>query len=202
MLPVAVFWSRVRARCQPARRVRRISAARPGARVLAFGLIETLVIAALGLRLTWFQQPSESPRDRESLFFLLIGASITPVLVYLAFRQFAEAMGRPWMPMVIMLAGVGTERVFSTGFFNLRAARRGRRSDSRARESPTLISRTLGTAVIYFWLSRDAQLSAALPPRWFAPLSRARLLEMLASRSAGVGHATLRGGRIRGHRRS
>ena len=29
------------------------------------------------------------------------------VLVYLALRQFAEAMGRPWMPMVVMLAASG-----------------------------------------------------------------------------------------------
>ena len=40
-------------------------------------------------------------------FYLLFAASIVPVLVYLALRQFAEAMGHPWVPMFIMLAGVG-----------------------------------------------------------------------------------------------
>ena len=41
------------------------------------------------------------------LLDLLLAVSITPVLVYLVLRQFAEAMGRPWVPMFIMLAGVG-----------------------------------------------------------------------------------------------
>jgi len=43
----------------------------------------------------------------------------------------------------------------------------------------TLISRILGTAVIFTWLRLDPAMRAAWPRRWFAPLSRERLRRML-----------------------
>src|SRR5882757_9744608 len=57
MLPVAVFVARARGAGQPTECGEYL---RHGvALALGFGLIETLVIAALGLRLAWFQQPPE-----------------------------------------------------------------------------------------------------------------------------------------------
>jgi multidrug resistance protein, MATE family len=43
----------------------------------------------------------------------------------------------------------------------------------------TLLSRTLGSALIFAWLRMDPKMRAAWPRRWFAPVSAARLRRML-----------------------
>jgi multidrug resistance protein, MATE family len=57
------------------------------------------------MHLEWFRQPPEV-LAAVNPFFLLIGFSLVPVLAYLALRQFAESMGRPWVPMMVILSGV------------------------------------------------------------------------------------------------
>ena len=46
-------------------------------------------------------------------FFLLIGASFMPALVFQVQRQFAESFGRPWVPMSIILADVVLNAFFN-----------------------------------------------------------------------------------------
>jgi MATE family multidrug resistance protein len=174
MLPVSVLVSRAR------------GAGRPGecgeylrhglALALGFGVLETGLLLALGLRLDWFQQPAEVLAIVNP-FYGLIGASITPVLLYLAMRQFAEAMGRPWVPMFIMLGGVGLNAGLNWVLIygHLGAPALGLTGAGVS----TLVSRTLGTLVLFGWIHGDATLHAALPRRWFAPLSGARVREML-----------------------
>ena len=72
---------------------------------LAFGALETIGLGVMAAQLHRFGQPPEVLAIVIP-YFLLIAGSITPVLVYLALRQFAEALGRPWMPMAVMLGGV------------------------------------------------------------------------------------------------
>src|SRR5208282_2535841 len=72
---------------------------------LGSGVAEVAVILFLGLHLEWFRQQPEV-LAAVNPFFLLLGLSLVPSLVYLALRQFAESMGRPWLPMVVILAGV------------------------------------------------------------------------------------------------
>ena len=141
-----------------------------------FGAIETLVIVGLGRRLDWFQQPPEVLAIVNP-FYWLIGSSITPVLLYLAMRQFAEAMGRPWVPMVIMLGGVGLNAFLNWVLIygHLGAPALGLTGAGIS----TLVSRTLGVLVLFGWIHGDATLRAALPRRWFAPLAGGRLREML-----------------------
>ncbi len=174
MLPVAVFVSRARGAGRPEECGEYL---RHGlALALCFGLLETVVIAVLGLNLAWFRQPPEVLAVVNP-FFQLIGISITPVLVYLALRQFAEAMGRPWVPMVIMLAGVGLN-VFLNWIFiygHLGAPALGLTGAGIS----TLLSRLLAVMVILAWLYRDPELRAVLPARWLAPLSRTHVVEML-----------------------
>ena len=110
MLPVAVFVSRARGAGRPEECGEYL---RHGlVLALGFGVLETVVMAVLGMQLRWFQQPPEV-LAAVNPFFMLIGASITPVLVYLALRQFAEAMGRPWVPMFMMLGSVGLNVVLN-----------------------------------------------------------------------------------------
>jgi MATE family multidrug resistance protein len=143
---------------------------------LGFGVLETVVITLLGGRLDAFGQPAEILAIVNP-FFWLIGASITPVLIYLALRQYAEAMGRPWVPMIIMLGGVVLNAclnwVFIYGHWGVPAL------GLTGAGISTLTSRTLGAAVLFEWVRRDPRLNAALPRRWLAPLSRVTLGEML-----------------------
>ena len=174
ILPVAVFVSRARGAAKPEECGEYL---RHGvALALIFGVLETLLLAALGTQLHRFGQPPEVVAIVLP-FYLLIVASLTPVLIYLALRQFAEALGRPWVPMLIMLAGVGLNVVLNWVFIygNLGAPALGLTGAGVS----TLVSRTLGTAVIVWWLRRAAVFRAAWPRRWFGGWSVARFREML-----------------------
>jgi MATE family multidrug resistance protein len=174
ILPVAVFVSRARGAAKPEECGEYL---RHGVAVaLVFGALETLLLAALGTQLHRFGQPPEVVAIVLP-FYLLIGASLTPVLVYLALRQFAEAMGRPWMPMLIMLGGVGLNVLLNWVFIygHLGAPALGLTGAGLS----TLISRTLGTAVIFWWLRREPAFHAAWPRRWFGGWSMPRFREML-----------------------
>jgi len=174
MLPVALFVAHARGANRPAEAGEYL---RHGvALALGFGAIETVLIAALATQMQWFRQPPEIVAIVNP-FFLLIGASITPVLVYLALRQYAEAMGRPWVPMLVMLVGVGLNAflnwVFIYGHLGVPAL------GLTGAGISTLTSRTVGALAIFEWVRRDPRLNAALPRHWWAPLSRERLKEML-----------------------
>jgi len=174
MLPVAVFVSRARGAGRPEECGEYL---RHGlVLALGFGVLETVVMVVLGMQLRWFQQPPEV-LAAVNPFFILIGASITPVLVYLALRQFAEAMGRPWVPMFIMLGGVGLNVFLNWVFIwgHLGAPALGLAGAGLA----TLISRVIGVCAIFEWLRRDVAMRGAWPQRWWTPLSRVRLKEML-----------------------
>ncbi len=143
---------------------------------LIFGVLETLVMAGLSTQLARFGQPVEV-MGIVTPFFLLCAASITPVLIYLVLRQFAEAMGHPWAPMFIMLGGVGLNAALNWVFIygNLGVPALGLTGAGIS----TLISRALGALVILAWLRRDRAMRAAWPVRWLGGYSGARFREML-----------------------
>lgn len=174
MMPVAVFVARAKGASRPADCAEYL---RHGmALAFGFGLIETGLLVTLSMELGWFRQPLEVLAVVNP-FFVLIGFSITPALVYLALRQFAEAMGRPWVPMFIMLGSVGLNVVlnwiFIYGHFGAPAL--GLAGAGLA----TLLSRIIGTVVLFIWLRCDPELKRALPARWWLPLAGKRLSEML-----------------------
>jgi len=143
---------------------------------LGSGALEVAAIVLISARLAWFRQPPEV-LAAVNPFFVLLGLSLVPVLAYLALRQFAESMGRPWMPMLVILCGVALNVFLNWVFIygNLGAPRLGLTGAGIA----TLISRTLGTAAIFAYLRLDPSMRAALPRRWLAPLSAERLRRML-----------------------
>jgi MATE family multidrug resistance protein len=112
LTPVAVFASRARG---AGRHDEAGEYLRHGL-LLAFvsGTAEIVLIVFLGLHLTWFGQPPEV-LAAVNPFFLLIGFSLLPTLAYLALRQFAESMGRPWVPVLIILGGVALNAVLNWG---------------------------------------------------------------------------------------
>jgi MATE family multidrug resistance protein len=174
MIPVAIFVARAHG---VNRREDAAEYLRHGLAIaLGFGLFETVLLALVATQLRRFGQPPEVIA-MVGPFFGLIGLSITPVLVYLVFRQFAEAMGRPWMPMAIMLAGVALNAalnwVFIFGHAGVPAL------GLTGAGISTLSSRVLGAAALAVWVRWDPKLRAAWPQRWWRPLSAARLREML-----------------------
>jgi len=143
----------------------------------AAGLLEIAAIVYLGFRLEWFHQPPEV-LAAVNPFFLLIGVSLLPVLMYLALRQFAESMGRPWVPVLVIMSGVLLNILLNWVFIygHCGAPRLGLTGAGIS----TLISRTMGSVVIFAWLRYDPAMRSAWPRHWFAPLSLLRMRQMLA----------------------
>jgi MATE family multidrug resistance protein len=140
-------------------------------------LVEIAVIVYLGFRLEWFQQPPEV-LAAVNPFFMLIGVSLLPSLTYLALRQFAESMGRPWVPVIVILCSVMLNMLLNWVFIygHWGAPRLGLAGAGLA----TLIARTGGSLVIFTWLRLDPGFRSAWPAHWFAPLSWARTRQMLS----------------------
>ena len=201
LLPVSIFVSRARGAGRPAECAQYL---RHGlALALFFGVLEALALVVLSTQLDRFGQPPEV-LALVTPFFLLIAVSIIPVFGYLVLRQFAEALGRPWVPMFVMLGGVGLNAalnwVFIYGHLGVPAL------GLTGAGVSTLVSRTLGVLVIFAWLRRDPAMRAAWPSfaeasegapsgglgagggrghrslgegGWFAPFSRERFRELL-----------------------
>ncbi len=174
MLPVSIFVSRAHGAGDPHACGEYL---RHGiALAVVFGVFETVLMSALSFGLRWFHQPPEV-LAAVNPFFVLIATSLAPVLVYLVLRQFAEAMGHPWAPMVIMLGGVGLNAllnwVFIFGHWGMPAL------GLTGAGISTLISRTTGALVIFAWLRRDPAVREAWPARWLGNYSVARWREML-----------------------
>jgi len=175
MTPVAIFASRSRG---AGRHDEAGEYLRHGLLIAALsGLAEIAVIIYLGLHLDWFHQTPEV-LAAVNPFFLLIGISLLPSLAYLALRQFAESMGRPWVPVLIILAGVLLNILLNWIFIygHLGAPRMGLTGSGVS----TLISRTLAPITIFAWLRLDPAMKSAWPRHWLAPLSLERLRRMLA----------------------
>jgi multidrug resistance protein, MATE family len=175
LTPVAVFASRARG---AGRHDEAGEYLRHGL-LLAFvsGTAEIVLIVFLGLHLSWFRQPPEVMAVVNP-FFLLIGFSLLPTLAYLALRQFAESMGRPWVPVFFILGGVALNAALNWAFIygHLGMPALGLTGSGIS----TLISRTVGSAAIFIWLRQDPAMRIAWPRRWFAPISRERLRRMMS----------------------
>jgi MATE family multidrug resistance protein len=182
MIPVSIFVSRARGAQRPEEAAEYL---RHGiAAALCCGVVEMLMMFALGTQLHRFGQPPEVLAI-VTPFYLLFAASITPVLVYLVLRQFAEAMGHPWVPMFIMLGGVGLNALLNWVFIygNLGVPALGLTGAGIS----TLASRTLGAVVIFLWLWRYPGVRAAWPRRWLGEYSPTRFREMLGLGAPAAG---------------
>ncbi len=144
---------------------------------LAIGAMTTGALFALAGELHRFGQPAEVVAEIRP-YFDLIAASMIPTLVFQVLRQFSESLGRPWMPMAIMLAGVGLNIglnwIFIYGHLGVPAF--GLAGAGWA----TLTARTLGVAVIWMGLKRAPDIRAAWPRAWVTGFETARFREMLA----------------------
>ncbi|MEO0054267.1 MAG: hypothetical protein RLZZ50_214 [Verrucomicrobiota bacterium] len=111
-------------------------------------------------------------------YYALIALSLVPSLLFQADRQFAEALGRPWPPLAIMLAGVllnaGLNWVLIYG--KLGAPAWGLTGAGVA----TLLARVATVMVLRAWLKRAPEFAEAIAAARATRVMRARSREMLA----------------------
>lgn len=144
------------------------------------GLAGAIVLLLLGTQLHRFGQPAEVLAE-VSPYYEIIALTAIPSMIFQVLRQFAEAMGKPWLPMVIMLAGVGLNALLNWMLIwgHWGAPELGLAGAGWA----TLISRIAGAAILYLWVRNHAGFSAAWPYRgaqrgWLDGLSRERFATM------------------------
>jgi multidrug resistance protein, MATE family len=124
---------------------------------LTAGVLAFCLMAGLVTQLRRLGQPPEVVAIVRP-FFLLIAASIVPTLFFQVQRQFAEAMGRPWVPMGIMLADVALNAwlnwIFIWGHWGMPAL--GLTGSGLA----TLLARTAAVVALALWLRTSPTFSA------------------------------------------
>jgi len=174
LMPVAVFVSREHGAGDD----------RAGARWLQHGVVLAVLaglvalagMAALAAGFAHMGQPPEVLAQVQP-FYALIALSLPPVLVFQALRQFAEALGRPGVPMLILLGSVVLNAALNwiLIYGNCGAPALGLAGAGWA----TLIARMAALVAIILWLRRADALRAAWPVSWLRGLDRARFREML-----------------------
>ncbi len=149
------------------------------ARRLSWAAGAGLAAVMLGLLLVrdHFGQPAEVVAVMGP-YFALIAVSLVPTLLFQADRQFAEAMGRPWEPLVIMLgcvalnAGLNWVLIYGKlGFPEWGLTGAG---------VATLVARVVSVLVLRVWLSRVAEFREAMKEARRSGVEAARMREMLA----------------------
>lgn len=179
LLPVAVLT----ARAHGARDSRQCAEYLRHGLALAAGIAVLVVLLLVGLRarLEWFGQPPEV-LAAVGPFFTLLTLSLIPAFFFQVLKQYAEALGHPWMPMAILLVCVALNAVGNWlliyGHCGLPAL--GLAGSALA----TLLARLAACLGLWFWLARRTELHAERPgvpgnAPWFAPLEVERLREML-----------------------
>lgn len=120
---------------------------------LGIGLIAFALLAAVSTQLHRFGQPEEVVAVMRP-FFLLISLSLIPVFLFQVQRQFAEALGRPWVPMIIMIGDVGLNALLNWMFIwgHLGMPALGLMGSGLA----TLLARCAAVIVIGIWMRRSA----------------------------------------------
>ncbi|HVU25495.1 MAG TPA: MATE family efflux transporter [Opitutus sp.] len=154
-------------------------------RALAVGvsLGAIALLLAVSTRLQWFGQPAEVVAITPP-YFVLISLSLLPVLFFQVQRQFAESLGRPVGPMVIMLGDVGLNAllnwIFIWGHWGVPAL--GLVGSGVA----TLTARSLAVVTIALWLRSSPTFAAVrAAPREAWTWARLRALLTIGLPAAG-----------------
>lgn len=152
---------------------------------LRHGVATAIAASALAIGALWllgrelhrFGQPEEVLLEVHP-YFEIIAISLFPTLLFQAFRQFSESLGKPGGPMVFLLIGV-TLNIFLNWvliYGNLGAPRLGLSGAAWA----TLIARSFSLIIIIAWLGRLKVMRPVWPTRWLKRLSGERFRSMFA----------------------
>ncbi|MFT3784370.1 MAG: MATE family efflux transporter [Nibricoccus sp.] len=174
-VPVAVMVSRARGASQPRECAEWL---RHGLALATFsGIVAMVLMELVGRQLSHLGQP-EAVVAAAQPFFSLIALSLVPALAFQAFRQFAESLGRPWLPTGIMAFGVVLNVALNWVLIygNLGAPALGLTGAGVA----TLTARCVDLGLLWLILKRDRPLHAYWPTRWRTKLEWPRLRELLS----------------------
>ena len=179
LLPVAVLTARAHGAREPRECAEYL---RHGVALAAgVGALTLLLLLPLGTQLHRFGQPAEVLAEIGP-YYVLLTLSLLPAYFFQVFKQYSEALGHPWMPMVILLGCVvlngGLNWIFIYGHFGFPAW--GLAGAGLA----TLIARLLSCLILWRWLARRTDVRAEWPaagrnPPWFARMDGARIRGML-----------------------
>ena len=173
-MPVAVLVSRAHGEGRPAECAQWL---RHGVVVtFATGVTIALAMECLGTQLGRMGQPPEVVAQSQP-FFSLIAWSLIPAMVFQGVRQFSESVGRPWLPMGLMLAGVALNAALNWVLIygHWGAPAMGLAGAGVA----TLVARCVELVALYVVLRMDTALRPNWPARWWSPLEMARLKALL-----------------------
>lgn len=144
-------------------------------KALAFvvGLAAFGLLVVLSTQLHRFGQPAEVVAVMKP-FFLLISASLMPVLYFQVQRQYLDALGRPWVGTSIMLGDIALNALLNWIFIwgHWGAPALGLTGSGVA----TLIARCVAVGFIALWLRRAGNHDTSKSHRW----EWARIREMLS----------------------
>lgn len=131
---------------------------------LGFGLLVGVVLVGLSGRLDLLGQPVEVVRSAP-VYLQLVGVSLLPALLTAVLKNFADALGRPWWPFWIMLAGVGLNILLNWMmiFGRWGAPALGLEGAGLA----TLVARLATLAGMAAWICSDRRLASWRPQRWW-----------------------------------
>jgi multidrug resistance protein, MATE family len=158
---------------------------RQAGEVLRHGLLIALassVVLAAGLHvlagfLEFFRQPAEVAREARP-YLAIIGWSLVPGLMFLALKQFYEALNRPWVPMAWVLIGVAGNIFLNWVLIygKLGAPALGLTGAGWA----TLLARVIVLAGLLVHLLRSPALEPIRPVSWTARPHRREIRELFA----------------------
>lgn len=131
---------------------------------LGYGVLVWILLTALLPLLGYFGQAPEVVREAP-VYLFLTSASMVPLMVSMAWKNYGDALNRPWLPFWILMAGV-LGNVFLNwlliyghwGFPRLGLAGAG---------LATLVSRCLVVAALYQWLVTAKGVKNWSPNRWW-----------------------------------
>lgn len=174
LLPVSVFAARAHGAKEPRECAEYL---RHGmALALAIGGAVLLVLGLMATQLGRFGQPVEVVAE-VGPYYLLLVTSLLPAFLHQVLKQYSEALGHPWAPMLILLGCVGLNVVLNWVLIygKLGAPALGLEGAGWA----TLAARTTAVVVLWWWLTRQPAVRNEWPQRWRAALWWPRLREML-----------------------
>ncbi len=146
---------------------------------LSIGLVSGLGVALSGMVLSLFldrfgQEPGVV---REATpYFQIVAWSLLPAMLEQGCKQFSEALGRPWLPMSVMLSAVGLNIFLNWVLIygNLGAPAMGLTGAGWA----TLVSRVVSVVVMFVCIVRSGHYRPSLPQKWLAALDFSRIWQM------------------------
>ena len=142
----------------------------------AAGILIVAALVALSTQLGRFGQPPEVVQEARN-YFLLMTASMLPMLVAMSLKQFSEALDHPWPPMLILSGSVvlnaGLNWVLIYG--HLGAPAMGLTGAGLA----TLLARLAALAAVLVYVLRARRFAGSRPAGWVRPLHWARVRSLL-----------------------